>query len=174
MKMKLEIDLNKLSVEELKTVIKLAEKQEVQYPSVTIEGISPADYEKVKKAGRPKGVRNKKKKINKHWSTYELNRLKSMMTAQYSDKKIAKELNRTVPSVASMRWKIQVDYDRHNLKTLKPVSKNLPSRFKRWTDEEVETLRTMYKEGYDNKVIGTKLGRTAKSVDDKLYYIGLK
>lgn len=167
--MKLNIDLNELSLEELKTVIKLAEKQEVQYPSVTIEGISPADYEKVKKAGRPKGVRNKKKKINKHWSTYELNRLKSMMTAQYSDKKIAKELNRTVPSVASMIWKIKVNYDRHKAKSTHykvPVTN-------RWKKREERLLETYYKQGVKSKTIAKELGRTTNAINKKIHRMKL-
>jgi hypothetical protein len=137
--MKLNINLNELSLEELKTVIKLAEKQKTEnllsrYDDKEKEARLQMRDEK-RKAGRPLGVRNKKKKINKHWSTYELNRLRSMNTAGYSEKRIAKELNRTVPSVASMIWKIKVNYDRHNLKTLKPLTKNPIRKLKKWTEK---------------------------------------
>ena len=49
----------------------------------------------------------------------------------------------------------------------------MAKKLKRWTEDELDTLRTMYHAGITHKEIGRVLGRSASACQQRAHYLGL-
>lgn len=98
--------------------------------------------------------------IGKKWGTNEINFLKENY-GKLSPLEIAKKLARTYQGVATKAQKLGLTKRYHFVGR------------KRWTQEEIITLKKLYQEGDANK-LSEMLGRTASSIYAKAYELGLK
>jgi hypothetical protein len=100
---------------------------------------------------RPKSYGNR-------WSTDEIKKLRELAEKGYSDAEIGKKLGRTKDAIRNRRDMLGIK---------KSDNPGKYAKGKAWTDEEIKVLREMAKEGYQDKEIGEKIGRSAVAVCQK-------
>lgn len=101
------------------------------------------------------------KKASIPWSKYEDSLLKTMLVRhQYTYSQISKRLLRTEGAI------------KNHIENLGWPERAVRTEFRiNWTDEEVNTMIEMKNLGYGNNSVGDKIGRTARAVERKLYFI---
>jgi len=164
--MKLDIDLNKLDLKELKLVVALAEKQEMPKIESTKE-LEVAFTEPKKRFA---------KFSRKTWSKDEISELKSILATTGNTKKqraklikrFAKENKRTLSSV----W----NYTKRHLKNIKPlINKRVAIRY---TENQLSELKEICNKANNKlanatkgiKEFAVKLGKSYNGVKSYAYY----
>ena len=103
------------------------------------------------KAKRRRDYQHKRREA-RPWTPLEDEKLRQMLEAQrYNLDEIAAELNRREGAI------------RRRIDTLGIMHRPIRNPGKKWTEEEIETLLKMHREGHSFEDIGARIGRTASA-----------